>query len=194
MVTKEEFAGLVLERQNSRVFKEKVEIGPLIEFPTAINRNTRILIVGTVAPKTSSTYFYTSPHSKMYDVLDHLLNTAMKGMKNDQESLLKALSEHNIAFLDVFERVLRKKDSSLDKDILFGTLNYDTFTEALGLLPADAVLIAVSELSFSLLKNILKTAHMEKWLGMVRYCSIFARVPNEALFRKWEEAVQAPSK
>lgn len=113
------------------------EIGSSHNNETVFNEKTTILIVGTITPANSA-YFYCSPYNRMYFYLDSALGTGLKEnkpkkddsdklKKEDVENIKRILRENNIAFLDVFSKVERKKDSPKDTDIVKAELAYNAF-------------------------------------------------------------------
>ena len=105
-----------------------------------INKNTKLLIVGTITPPDGVSFYYTSKYNKIYGYIDEALGTNLKDKKkklrecnSDDEradivkQMKKELNQVGIAFIDVAKCVIRKKDSSYDDDIKHIVLDYKSF-------------------------------------------------------------------
>ena len=117
---------------------------------TTLNKDTKLVIVGTITPPNTK-YFYCSYYNRIYGYIDEALQ--LSGSKNSLKTLKLGLSEVNnkkiaidllndtiikskvdeiksilrakkIAFLDTMFRVIRKSNSSYDKDILYYSVDY----------------------------------------------------------------------
>lgn len=141
-----------------------------------VTSDTQIIIVGTITPPAGNGYFYTAPRNRIYGYIDAARGTDLKGLKtklvgsnapttviiNDIKNTL--INEH-IAFLDIFESVIRKSNSPYDSDIKYATLDYDTFNNTLNTLRAKPIkVICNSRLAESGFNSILK--------GMKSTCNI----------------------
>lgn len=117
---------------------------------TTLNKDTKLVIVGTITPPNTK-YFYCSYYNRIYGYIDEALQ--LSGSKNSLKMLKLGLSEVNnkkiaidllndtniksrvdkiksilkankIAFLDTMSRVIRKRNSPYDKDILYYSVDY----------------------------------------------------------------------
>ena len=117
---------------------------------TTLNKDAKLVIVGTITPPNTK-YFYCSYYNRIYGYIDEALQ--LSGSKNSLKTLKLGLSEVNnkkiaidllndtiikskvdeiksilrakkIAFLDTMFRVIRKSNSSYDKDILYYSVDY----------------------------------------------------------------------
>lgn len=117
---------------------------------TTLNKDTKLVIVGTVTPPNTK-YFYCSYYNRIYGYIDEALQ--LSGSKDSLKMLKLGLSEVNnkkiaidllndtniksrvdkiksilkankIAFLDTMSRVIRKRNSPYDKDILYYSVDY----------------------------------------------------------------------
>ena len=118
--------------------------------------NAKILIVGTITPSGGKDFFYTAPRTNMYKIIDKILGTGFDKLKNNRKELETKLEEKGIFFLDVFDEVIRKRNSSSDNDILFASLNYRGFDSHLSQLSNDTIVVANSKLAYSLCVKIIK--------------------------------------
>ena len=101
-----------------------------------VDENTRLIIVGTITPPEGAGYFYTSPYNKIYGYIDAALDTDLKAKKKILHEtkdlsvineIIDILKSKGIAFLDVFDSVIRKQNSPYDDDIKYYTLDIDSF-------------------------------------------------------------------
>ena len=117
---------------------------------TTLNKDAKLVIVGTITPPNTK-YFYCSYYNRIYGYIDEALQ--LSGSKNSLKMLKIGLSEVNnkkiaidllndtnikckvdeiksilkankIAFLDTMRRVIRKRNSPYDKDILYYSVDY----------------------------------------------------------------------
>ena len=117
---------------------------------TTLNKDAKLVIVGTITPPNTK-YFYCSYYNRIYGYIDEALQ--LSGSKNSLKMLKLGLSEVNnkkiaidllndtniksrvdkiksilkankIAFLDTMSRVIRKRNSPYDKDILYYSVDY----------------------------------------------------------------------
>lgn len=151
------------------------------EYANSINRNncvasdTQIIIVGTITPPAGNGYFYTAPRNRIYGYIDAARGTNLKGLKTQLvgsntptgiiNQIKNTLINEHIAFLDIFESVIRKSNSPYDSDIKYATLDYNTFKKTLNKLRAKPIkVICNSRLAESGFNSILK--------GMKSTCNI----------------------
>lgn len=102
-----------------------------------VTNDTKLIIVGTITPPKGAGYFYTAPRNKIYGYIDQAINTKLKEKKlsllqkpNNKEiinDIKQILINNKIAFLDIIQYAIRKKESPYDKDILYYTLDIDCF-------------------------------------------------------------------
>ena len=143
------------------------------EYANSINRNncvasdTQIIIVGTITPPAGNGYFYTAPRNRIYGYIDAARGTNLKGLKTQLvgsntptgiiNQIKNTLINEHIAFLDIFESVIRKSNSPYDSDIKYATLDYNTFKKTLNKLRAKPIkVICNSRLAESGFNSILK--------------------------------------
>ena len=117
---------------------------------TTLNEETKLVIVGTITPPNTK-YFYCSYYNRIYGYIDDALQ--LSGPEDSLKMLKLGLSEVNnrriaidllndteiksrvekiksilkvnkIAFLDTMSRVIRKRNSPYDKDILYYSVDY----------------------------------------------------------------------
>ena len=133
-----------------------------------VTDNTKIIIVGTITPPkgTNNGYFYTAPRNNIYGYIDAARGTNLKELKNklnggNMNNLKKTqivgkikdvLREQQIAFLDIMDKAIRKKDSCKDSDIAAYTLDESTFQN----IPQGAKIICNSRLAEAGFKQIQK--------------------------------------
>lgn len=140
-----------------------------------VTSDTQIIIVGTITPPAGNGYFYTAPRNRIYGYIDAARRTDLKGLKmklmgsNTPTCIINqiknTLINEHIAFLDIFESVIRKSNSPYDSDIKYATLDYDTFNNTLNTLRAKPIkVICNSRLAESGFNSILK--------GMKSTCNI----------------------
>lgn len=124
-----------------------------------VTPDTQIIIVGTITPPAGNGYFYTAPRNKIYGYIDAARGTNLKELKNKLTtatsstsiiaSIKHELMKEHIAFLDVFEEVIRKKSSCYDKDIIYATLDCTAFKTAFSSLKTQKVkVICNSQLAY----------------------------------------------
>ncbi len=151
---------------------------------------TKILIVGTISPWNSPDFFYSAPKTKMYAVIDKLLGTKFDELKEkgDFVTLQEQLEENGISFLDVFDRVIRRKASASDSDIIFASLNYEDFDAYMPKLPEKAVVAADSKLAFEKCEIILSQVQNGNYLNRLeaKSCSIF-RHSVDVMADEWKD-------
>ena len=115
-------------------------------------KDTKILIVGTITPEDGK-FYYCNPNAK-HNTLDFLfeyfksekksffvnqkynqIKDFRKAVADEEQSAIEeiknALATHKIAFLDVIRRALRVKDSAIDSNLIYATLDYESFEEPL---------------------------------------------------------------
>ncbi len=127
---------------------------------TTLSDKTKLIIVGTITPPNTS-YFYCSPRNRIYGLIDESLERfvkeeKLKDLKKDlisssenkekiiSKKIISILKKHNIAFLDVMEKVIRKDETSCqDSDIDYYTLAEKQFKK----IPASATVITNSNLA-----------------------------------------------
>lgn len=140
-----------------------------------VTSDTQIIIVGTITPPAGNGYFYTAPRNRIYGYIDDARRTDLKGLKTKLmgsntptciiNQIKNTLINEHIAFLDIFESVIRKSNSPYDSDIKYATLDYDTFNNTLNTLRAKPIkVICNSRLAESGFNSILK--------GMKSTCNI----------------------
>ena len=130
-----------LNKQDFALEQKKID-GATLEVVSSCNlkncvdENTRLIIVGTITPPEGAGYFYTSPYNKIYGYIDAALNTDLKAKKKILHEtkdlsvineIIDILKSKGIAFLDVFDSVIRKQKSPYDDDIKYYTLDIDSF-------------------------------------------------------------------
>lgn len=144
---------------------------------TTLNKDTKLVIVGTITPPNTK-YFYCSYYNRIYGYIDEALQ--LSGPEDSLKTLKLGLSEVNndriaidllndtiiksrvdkiksilkankIAFLDTMSRVIRKRNSPYDKDILYYSVD-NTNLEQLKKLK-DVTVIANSKLASDLCKE-----------------------------------------
>lgn len=106
-----------------------------------LTANTKLIVVGTITPPKGNGYFYTAPRNRIYGYIDtYFGNTELKDLKRklsdeqfNSESVVdevkSVFKNKEIAFLDVFEYVIRKTGSSNDSDIDNCSLDCDSFAQ-----------------------------------------------------------------
>lgn len=168
---------------NSNAIQERGErIDANQEFVRSFNasncltKDTKLVIVGTITPPKGNGYFYTAPRNRIYGYIDaHFGNTELKDLKsklsnvnfnsvNVVDDIKKTLIQRKIAFLDVFEYVIRKTGSSSDSDIDYVSLDCDSFAQ----IPAGAGVICNSRLAewcYNMIKG------QNSYLPTGEYCS-----------------------
>ena len=151
------------------------------EYANSINHNncvasdTQIIIVDTITPPAGNDYFYTAPRNRIYGYIDAARGTNLKGLKTQLvgsntptgiiNQIKNTLINEHIAFLDIFESVIRKSNRPYDSDIKYATLDYNTFKKTLNKLRAKPIkVICNSRLAERGFKSILK--------GMKSTCNI----------------------
>lgn len=124
---------------------------------TTLSEDTKLVIVGTLTPPKTA-YFYCSFYNRIYGYIDQSLKelgrsggktlkelkiglqevhnnrTKIELLDNEEIKkrvglIKKVLSENRIAFLDVMDNVIRKKESPYDNDIDFYTLAESDFKD-----------------------------------------------------------------
>ena len=155
--------------------------------------DAKIIIVGTITPHDAKEFFYTAQKTKMYEIVDKLLNTNLdekkkKGEIDVKNGLIDQLDAERIFFLDVFSKVIRKKKSASDEDILFGSLNYDGFKKYMPQIGENTVIVANSQLAHDLCKKILNRINDGKNSERLEKepHSIFRREKVETMTDDWE--------
>lgn len=100
-----------------------------------INENTKIIVVGTITPKEIPFYYCSS---NIYKYIDDALEinefvaikkSILNNSKREKiQDMINLLNKYNIAFVDVFEKVIRTNNNSHeDKDIIYATIEYNHF-------------------------------------------------------------------
>ena len=134
-VSKEEFDKLVVEKNCKKVQSKNGKFNLLTD-------KTKLLIVGTITPPGGDNFYYTSRYNRIFRYIDQALGTQLKEKKimliNENNSdekkkiineIVKELDEVGIAFIDVAKEVIRKEESSLDRDIKYVVLDYEAFSD-----------------------------------------------------------------
>ena len=125
--------------------KEKFSLESSFNQETTLNEETKLVIVGTITPPNTK-YFYCSYYNFIYGYIDEalklsgtesslkklkyglskvdnkkikieLLNPA--DIKSRVDEIKSILKRNKIAFLDTMDKVIRKRNSHYDKDILY---------------------------------------------------------------------------
>lgn len=111
-------------------------------FDKKLIENANIIIVGTLTPANgmNNGYYYSSDRNRVYGLIDYCFDTEENGLAKLKKQLKQAnkkteiikqiknyLFEHKIAFLDIIDKAIRKKGSSLDDDIIQYTLDFESF-------------------------------------------------------------------
>lgn len=91
-----------------------------------------------------------------------------KGKQIVIETIKEILIENNIAFLDVIDEAIRKKNSADDNDILYCTLDYTSFKNAFKLLDPHAMIICNSKTAEKLYKKIVKEIFSNSYASQSR--------------------------
>lgn len=153
-----------------------------------VTKDTKLIIVGTITPPEGAGYFYTAPRNKIYGYIDQALgNTNLKETKklllqnpNDAkiiEDIKHTLVLNKIAFLDVIKFAIRKDDSPYDNDIIYYTVDADSFrnnTDAVYICNSKFALECFLEICEDLgveLKHIYLSQRMDtkaSWLTAIR--------------------------
>ena len=147
---------------SDKIFNQLNALSSLYCYAQSINNNncvtprTKIIIVGTITPPDGNGYFYTSQRNRVYGYIDAAYNTNLKALKTQLHSLTNPIDFINkikltliskqIAFLDVFESVIRKTGSPYDSDIKFAALDYINFQTALTKLKEPSVKVICNSL------------------------------------------------
>ena len=151
---------------------------------TAIDKDTRLIIVGSITPPKGEDYYYTSKENNLYGFIDEYLNVDIfEKNKANKDELINELRDHHIGFIDVFKKVIRVKDSASDNDILLGTLDYKNFKERLEI-PNDVLVVPNTKLANDLLEIIVKQENINI-NGKIKYQSLFKRIGKTALYNEW---------
>ena len=123
---------------NELTLKKNEEFACCFNSAHCVTKNTKLIIVGTITPPAGNGYFYTAPRNRIMGYIDEARGTNLKPLKlsidtnkNAINEIKNTLIEQGIAFLDVMEKVVRKKDSPYDKDIRFFSLDYETFAKVI---------------------------------------------------------------
>lgn len=129
-----------------------------------VTSETKLIIVGTITPSKGKEngYFYTAPRNLVYGYIDDALGTNLKKKKellkiiedkaNVIFQIVEELKENKIAFLDIMKKAIRKKDSYKDTDILFYSLDIESFRNV----PENVYFICNSKLAKEGLEEICK--------------------------------------
>lgn len=144
---------------------------------TTLNEETKLVIVGTITPPNTK-YFYCSYYNFIYGYIDEALK--LSGSENSLKKLKYGLSKvdnrkikiellspteiksrvdkiksilktNKIAFLDTMDKVIRKRNSPYDKDILYYSVDYKSLEELKKL--KNVTVIANSKLAGALCKE-----------------------------------------
>lgn len=109
-----------------------------------ITNETKIIIVGTITPPKACGYFYTSPYNCIYGYIDEARGINLKELKRKlktdttvKSQIIKTLQNEKIAFLDIMEEAIRKKNSSADDEIEHFSLDCDSFENVFGKILAN---------------------------------------------------------
>ena len=127
-LSKEEFDKIKKDIENNNTYKSFLEYAKSknSDDNILINKDTKLIIVGSITPSKGRDFYYTSDDNKMYEILDNnLKGTDLKNNKNNKDYLINTLKDNHIAFIDVFSEVIRIKDSSSDEHIYFGVIEKD---------------------------------------------------------------------
>ena len=105
-----------------------------------VNNKGKIAIVGTITPFRGNGYYCTSTNNRVYETLDRYfgiknpslvdLKKELKNKPNDKtiiNQIITILKQHGIVFIDVIAYAYYIKASSLDDDIMFLSLDYESF-------------------------------------------------------------------
>lgn len=147
---------------SNKIFNQLNALSSLYSYAQSINNNhcvtpnAKIIIVGTITPPDGNGYFYTSPANRIYGYIDAAYNTNLKALKTQLRSstnpiefidkIKQTLVSKQIAFLDVFESVIRKNGSPYNADIKFAALDYINFQTALTKLKEPSVKVICNSL------------------------------------------------
>lgn len=176
------------EEHKRGVYLDLADASSFNNSETAINKETKLIIVGSITPPKGENYYYTSKENNLYKFIDKYLNKDIfEKNKTNKEELIKELKAHHIGFIDVFSKVIRVKDSASDNDILLGTLDYSSFKERLEL-PSDVLIVPNTKLAADLL-NIIINKEDIKINGEIKYQSLFKRIKEENLYNEWRDNV-----
>lgn len=113
-------------------------------YDSNINKNTKLVIVGTLTPKKGRAvgYFYSSPTNRMFEILDSyfLSKNQQSNLKTIKSQLIKnphdknviqqlknELHKHQIALLDVIDYTVASDLTASDDEIIKFNLDYKTF-------------------------------------------------------------------
>ena len=117
---------------------------------TTLSKETRLLIIGTLTPPKTN-YFYCSCYNRIYGYIDEALKQLGKSgeqtlkelkrgfqrvrnnvvkiklltkveIKRKKDKIKEILRQNGIAFYDVVDKAIRKKETPYDKDIMYFTL------------------------------------------------------------------------
>lgn len=142
------------EKTATEIKKSKVTAGyelcQSFNRKSAVNNDTKMIIVGTLTPPDGrkNGYFYSAPKNRVYNLLDNyfenqdrrcnlsdlkkeLISKETSGKTSIVNQIINELQNHNIAFLDVIDFAIASKNSSKDDDILDFNLDYNTFQNVL---------------------------------------------------------------
>jgi len=132
------------EKENNR------EIVKSFNDETTLSKETRLLIIGTLTPPNTK-YFYCSYYNRIYGYIDEALKQLGKSgektlkelkrgfqsvqnkvadidlltdadIESNKDKIKEILKQNGIAFYDVVDKAIRKKETSYDKDIMYFTL------------------------------------------------------------------------
>ena len=154
--------------------KEKFSLESSFNQETTLNEETKLVIVGTITPPNTK-YFYCSYYNFIYGYIDEALK--LSGSENSLKKLKYGLSKvdnhririellspteiksrvdkiksilktNKIAFLDTMDKVIRKRNSPYDKDILYYSVDYASLEQLKKL--KNVTVIANSKLASAL--------------------------------------------
>jgi G:T/U-mismatch repair DNA glycosylase len=138
---------------------------------TTLDKNTKLLIVGTITPKHINNeegcdkeckYFYCSSRNKMYKRIGYAIPEIANNLldaknENSKEKLMEILKKNNIAFLDVFDGTENNNEGPYDIDITKAVLATKTFANKKKLIEKrDLTIIVNSRLAEYYLNVILQ--------------------------------------
>ena len=153
---------------------KKINISNDFEFAESFNKNhcvtheTKLIIVGTITPPAGAGYFYSAPRNRIYGYLDAFFkDTNLKELKKslhinpeNRNEIVSKIKEQlilkKVAFLDVIKFAIRKKDSYLDKDIKYCSLDFESFK-----ISSNATIICNSKDAYNCFCEICKKLNIE---------------------------------
>ena len=157
--------------------KEKFSLESSFNQETTLNEETKLVIVGTITPPDTK-YFYCSYYNFIYGYIDEALKlsgseNSLKKLKyglsrvdNDRiriellspteiksrvDKIKSILKTNKIAFLDTMDKVIRRRNSPYDKDILYYSVDYENLKQLKNF--KNVTVIANSKLACALCKE-----------------------------------------